>query len=233
MIVMKKLALFIVLILMGTGLKAQIFEGNDNNPFGDFFGNNNANQWKLWLQKGVYAMQNSDYDNAVKCFESAAKENPQSSDAYYLWGEALSQEAEQKKDLDLYKQSFTKFEHASQLKPEDSNIYNDWGCAIMNMTKIKHDLHAYKDKIESLFKKTESMSNQSGAYNLACLYSLLERKKEALDALERALTTKYDVKADFSRKQLAGDKDLDNIRKDPRFAKLVEDNVGVKGAIDM
>ncbi len=53
-------------------------------------------------------------------------------------------------------------------------------------------------------------------YNLACDYSLLNEIDKALDTLKKALDLGYD-----DLKYLERDKDLDNLRKDKRFDKLL------------
>jgi tetratricopeptide (TPR) repeat protein len=52
-------------------------------------------------------------------------------------------------------------------------------------------------------------------YNLACSYSLMDRVKDALAALERALLLGY---RDF--KWLAEDPDLQNVRRHPNYQKI-------------
>jgi tetratricopeptide (TPR) repeat protein len=58
-------------------------------------------------------------------------------------------------------------------------------------------------------------------YNLACSYCLLQQLDESLAALERAISLGYrDVP------HLAKDPDLDNLRSDPRYRKLLGRLVG-------
>ena len=54
-------------------------------------------------------------------------------------------------------------------------------------------------------------------YNLACSYSLLKQIEPGLEALEKALSLGYD---EFSF--LMSDPDLESLRKEPQFKKLVE-----------
>ena len=56
-------------------------------------------------------------------------------------------------------------------------------------------------------------------YNLACSYALLEKKKEAFSALQKAIKLGY---SDFSH--LRKDSDLKSLHSDPRFQKLVSTN---------
>ena len=55
-------------------------------------------------------------------------------------------------------------------------------------------------------------------YNLGCAYALLGKKGEALEALRAAHEAGFDL-AD----PIGSDSDLDNLRDDPRFEKLVEE----------
>jgi tetratricopeptide (TPR) repeat protein len=62
-------------------------------------------------------------------------------------------------------------------------------------------------------------------YNLACSYSLLQRPDPAFKALRRAIELGY---RDF--KYMKQDRDLDGIRKDPRFRQLLREFEGSTAA---
>ena len=55
-------------------------------------------------------------------------------------------------------------------------------------------------------------------YNLACSFALVGRRDEALQALGRAIELGY-----REPEHMAADPDLESIRDDPRFAKLVDE----------
>ena len=57
-------------------------------------------------------------------------------------------------------------------------------------------------------------------YNVACMYSLLDQKDDAFRYLERAI--ELDNMPTPMTQQMEGDTDLDNIRKDPRYAELLK-----------
>ena len=54
-------------------------------------------------------------------------------------------------------------------------------------------------------------------YNLSCSYSLMNKKKQAVDAFENAVKFGYK-----NYRHALSDKDLDNIRKDKKFIKLLQ-----------
>jgi adenylate cyclase len=56
-------------------------------------------------------------------------------------------------------------------------------------------------------------------YNLACSYSLLNDTDSSLLALEKALLLGYD-----DVEQIQSDADLENLRKDPRFQRLMREH---------
>ncbi|MCI0701040.1 MAG: hypothetical protein L0241_08150 [Planctomycetia bacterium] len=58
-------------------------------------------------------------------------------------------------------------------------------------------------------------------YNLACRYALLKQRDKAITALRKAVELGY---RDFQF--MAEDHDLDSIRKDPRFRKLIKEFAG-------
>lgn len=57
-------------------------------------------------------------------------------------------------------------------------------------------------------------------YNVACMYSRLDKKDEAFKYLDRAIEQAGPGEETVSR--IEGDSDFDNIRKDPRYAKVLE-----------
>ena len=60
-------------------------------------------------------------------------------------------------------------------------------------------------------------------YNLSCSYALLERQEKAFAALEKAIRLGYD-----DRGHMEKDRDLDNLRRDPRFQACLQ-SIGKKG----
>lgn len=77
-----------------------------------------------------------------------------------------------------------------------------------------------KDKVAPIVEKlTQDADNAGDMYDMACLYSLMDDKQQALNWLEKALQNGF---CQFV--QISNDTDLDNIRDIKRFKELVTEN---------
>ncbi len=78
---------------------------------------------------------------------------------------------------------------------------------------------------EALYEQDDSLGGSMvlmARYNVACMYSLLGRKDQAFEHLSKLATTS--LADDFGSNrlgQIESDADFDNIRDDPRYAKLI------------
>lgn len=95
--------------------------------------------------------------------------------------------------------------------PKNSSLYEIWGMNTFRAGK--------KEKGIDLVKKSIGMtkSKEKGYYNLACLYSLSNNKKLALDNLKILLNINPQLKY-----QVIMDKDFDNIKSTNEFKKIVK-----------
>lgn len=175
-----------------------------------------------YISQGIMAQQWGDIERACQYYEQAAKADPKSSEAFYLWGSALCAWGMQIKEERLLKDCFDKFKTASKLDPDNAGIYNDWAYALMELGKMTNNTKKYMGEAESLLKKTEKLGEQMGAYNLACLYSLQGKKKEAMEWLNKMMTKKYENEMqNISRRKFDEDKDFDNIRQSDEFIEFL------------
>ena len=82
------------------------------------------------------------------------------------------------------------------------------------------ELHAAGklDEALALHKKLAENPKVSGVghYNCGCVYAMKNQADEAFSSLEKAVESKF-----IELSQFESDSDLDNIRKDPRFEKLI------------
>ncbi|MBI5763949.1 MAG: hypothetical protein HZA51_10535 [Planctomycetes bacterium] len=118
-------------------------------------------------------------------------------------------------------------EHAAQLKHERAAKEYAAAAGKHDWYSKGYSLHMAKKYDEAIecFQKAAEMSDRMAEsyYNIACGYSLKGDKDRAFDWLRKAWAAGYqDVE------HMKGDSDLDNIRKDPRFAEFT----GAKGDSD-
>jgi len=114
---------------------------------------------------------------------------------------------------ELYKQQ--KFEEAAAafgevLKDEPNNgrAWYFWGMSL-------HSLGKYEQAIAAFEKNVAIAKNPNSMYNIACGYSRLNQADKAFEWLEKALKNGAFV-------NIETDSDLENIRKDARFKKMLE-----------
>ena len=98
---------------------------------------------------------------------------------------------------------------------------------LMNEAYEKRDLKAYGQLLDEFKNKYNQLSAADqklyatylidGYYNYSCTYSLLGNKTQAIDYLDKAIKAGY-----INYSHIKEDSDLDNIRKDPAFVKLVQ-----------
>lgn len=135
---------------------------------------------------------------------------------YNNWGNALLKLATLRNDENLFEASFEKYEKATQIDENDARTYNNWGYALLEWAKLRKSIEDDQSIILEKFVKAYSLNEAVSSYNLACLYSLLNKKDEAFEWLEKALQITPEAK-----ENVQNDPDLDNLRQDPRFKELL------------
>jgi Flp pilus assembly protein TadD len=121
-------------------------------------------------------------------------------------------------------------EHRAQVKDSDKESRD--GAYWFGRGYELHQANRYQQAIEAFVHSIELGHRQATAmYNIACGFSLLNDKENALTWLERALANGFD-RTDLLR----GDSDLDPLRTDPRFRQILSKaaftNVDYKPAKD-
>ncbi len=98
------------------------------------------------------------------------------------------------------------FDQYTRRHPESARAWYNLGFARIEGDRPAEAIPAFQRALERNYRKPATM------YNLACAYSLMERKDEAFNWLFKALDAGFDANGN-----LRGDEDLDNLRGDPRF----------------
>jgi tetratricopeptide (TPR) repeat protein len=107
----------------------------------------------------------------------------------------------------------------SQNEPaRDAEEWYDRGFRLHSSDRYPEAIEAFKHAIDLGYRKGAAM------YNIACGYSLLNDKENAFVWLQRALDNGFD-----GNRYLAHDSDLDPLRSDPRFKKIMANLPEVDG----
>ena len=113
------------------------------------------------------------------------------------------------KDLEEYELFF--YEELLEKYPDFTEVF--FPIAEQYTTTGKYD-----KGLEIDLKLTRAYPDDNSVwYNLACSYSLCGKPPEAADALEKAVTLGFD-----DTELISSDSDLDNLRNEPVFKKLLE-----------
>jgi adenylate cyclase len=195
--------------------------------------------------RGLVLTQNKQYKEAEEEFETAIQLNPKLFVGYYQYARACRAQGN-------YEQAARLFEKATQVRPEDYeaalflvSAYDDLNLEIEMENEIKRALEVVRKHLNlnpddaralylgagALIKAGEPEEalqmvekavlidpNETAVlYNASCIYSLLGKIDMALDYFEKAIESGYS-----SREWIENDSDLDPIRDNPRFQKIMK-----------
>lgn len=158
------------------------------------------------------------FSESCKKYQNSAEINPKNDIIFYNWGIALSYWAKRNKNEKLFLESIEKFKKAAEINPNNKSILINWGITLLSLAKLKNDLNSYKQNIESILQKAEAIKEGSASYILACLYSLVNQKSQALKWLEINLK----LNPNLVKEKILSDPDLNNIKSDPQFKELLD-----------
>ncbi len=91
---------------------------------------------------------------------------------------------------------------------------------LFQLAYLLHQVNEFEDAIQQyrLLIALGTGQNPTAYYNMACAYAMLKKKEHALHSLQQALRSGYVNK----KRWIARDRELDFIRKDPRFIRMLE-----------
>ena len=164
------------------------------------------------------------FEQSFEKYELAVKYKEDYLDAYYNWGIALAElgkiiiSGDKEKGKELFEQSIEKYELAVKYKEDYSEAYNNLGIAKIHLWYSEKDNNLLNSVIE-ISLKGEAILKYSCMYNLACAYSLLKDKKNALHYLSEIIKVKPDLKK-WAREE---DKDWLDFRNDEEFIAITQE----------
>ena len=195
----------------------------------------NPNDAEAYYNRGVTGYERGDLEGALKDYNQAIRLNPNDAEAYYNRGLARSD----KGDLDG---ALKDYNQAIRLKPKYADAYYGRGTTLQAKGKIEKALADYEESIRINPKHSSAVISSIGVlrklgntekakqreqaarklirntdeYNQACFEAICGNTDKALELLKIGLEKKR-----VSKVWAKQDPDLENIRDDPRFKKLV------------
>lgn len=182
------------------------------------------NFWGICLSYCGYEKKDDElFRQSFEKFSKAVELNPEYTEAYLTWGNILLDYARQKKNnSSYYKECILKFDKALALDAESMEANSKKGYAYLRLGKLENDLQKYRSQMETSFMKAEQLGDQSAAYNLACYYSLIKEKDEAVKWLEKTIVKNYSkVLSPKMKDVIEKDEDFKNIRRDKKYKEVM------------
>lgn len=182
------------------------------------------NFWGICLAHYGREKKNDDLTNqSFDKFKKAVEIDPKYTEGYLVWGNTLLDYARHKKDESIYyKESIQKYDKVLEANPESLEANSGKGYAYLSLGRQEKKLQNYRPQLEASYFKAEQLGSQSAAYNLACYYSLIKEKDEALKWLEKAIVKSYNIKMEvLSKDRIEKDEDFKNIRGDKKYKEIM------------
>ena len=159
----------------------------------------------LHYELGKYYLEDKQYDNAIKSFETALGLDPKNTDALFVLAYTNSEIKNYTKAIDAYNKLLT-------LKPENWSAWNNIANAYAAAKDYQKANEIYIDLLDQ-----NPDSRKTYYYNLACLSALQNKKSEAIQYLEKSLINGYD-----RYEHLTTDTDLDGLREMPEYKVIIK-----------
>ena len=195
------------------------------------------------VARGWAISLNQMYPEAAKEFEKAIHLNPRLFDAYYLYGRSSFASGDAVKAAELFEQmhavrpedfqslallalAFSKagneekatlsreraiaaIENHLRLNPDDPRALSLGASTLVQHGEVKRGLE-WADKASAIDPDGPTL------YNVACVFSVAGKTRKAIDCIEKALQV-----CTLHKEWLQSDPDMDPLRDEPRFKKLM------------
>lgn len=163
----------------------------------------NPNDPVALYNRGITYDELERYDEALADYNRSLELRPDNPNTLYNRGNTYHK-------LGKYDKALADFNRSLEFKPDDPDALCYRGITYSKLERYDEAIADFNRSLELKPDYTRSI------YNLACLFSLWRKPKDALAHLEKAIT--LDKKC---REDAKTDEDFGNIRDDPRFKKLV------------
>jgi tetratricopeptide (TPR) repeat protein len=156
-------------------------------------------------------------------YEAALAIKPDTHEALYNWGVALSARARRASEaaeaVELLKAAEAKYEAALAIKPNDYQALHAFGSVALERAKRSIESDAANDLLKAAATRLQAAreNGDRGIYNLACAYCLLGRADDCRLVLEEAEKAGTLPGAEHLEK----DDDLRLVRELPWFVEII------------
>jgi len=163
-----------------------------------------------------------DYETAIFCYKKAIDLDSENQTAYKELGESLIACANKNGDNTLFSQGIDAYIKAISFDPKIRIYYDELSYALLSFFKKGNNIEEQLSKTERLFIEVDNItSNIKTAYNLARIYSLANRKSDALKWLDKALSGDFGSSNEINKSGIENEKDFANIKNSKEFEKII------------
>ena len=162
---------------------------------------------QAWNNRGIALSELGQLEEAIASYDNTLKFKPNYHEVWNNRGIALSK-------LGRLEEAIASYDKALQIKPDDYQTWDNRGYALCKLEQLE-------EAIISCNKALEIKPDYDNAfYNKACYLALQNQIYLALENLQQAIT----LNPDKYREMAKTDSELDNIRQDPRFQALIQND---------
>jgi tetratricopeptide (TPR) repeat protein len=162
---------------------------------------------EAWYNRGFALDELGRLEEAIASYDKALQFKPDQHQAWYNRGNTLS-------ELGRLEEAIASYDNALQFKPDDPEAWNNRGIALIKLGR-------FEEAIISCNKALEIKPDYDNAfYNKACCLALQNKIAIALENLQQAIA----LNSDEYREMAKTDSDFDNLRHDPRFQALIQED---------
>jgi tetratricopeptide (TPR) repeat protein len=158
----------------------------------------------VWYDYGNVLSNLTRYEEAITSYDKSIELKLDDHEAWHNRGNALS-------NLNRYEEAIASYDKAIEYKPDSYKTLTNRGNALSNLTRYEEAIASYDKAIE--YKPDDNIAWYNRAYVLAL--------KGEINLAFADLTEAFRLNPEESRKLAIADPDLEFLREDPRFEKLL------------
>jgi TolB-like protein/Flp pilus assembly protein TadD len=164
-----------------------------------------------WYFAGRAKIHQGEIKRALELFQTAAGVRPEDYQSVLLQAQLYNSLGDEKAAREVSRQGVERARAVLELNPDDNRALNMGAFGLLRIGEIEEGEKWMKASLEHAPK------DAIVHYNAACLYALAGKVEEALDCLENCQRNVGNLNRDW----LEHDSDMDSLRQNPRFAKII------------